>query len=91
MSSSEYHPGTRVSQKGETMGRTMSQGEFCVWADQLQLTALTRSVIQEIRTTPPSRVVKSSPRHSNVCGNFPSRKMGLKLQFESRTIELPFL
>lgn len=42
--------------------------------------------IDNIRTSQPSRKVKSSGK--NVSGSYPSQKMGVTIQFESRTLEL---
>jgi putative transposase len=69
----------------------MSDAQFINWANQRGLTEMAKQTISNIRTAPPSRLVGTTRRQSNVSGTFPSRKMGLKLQFESRTIEWPFL
>jgi putative transposase len=45
--------------------------------------------IDDLSTSGPSRLVRS--RVGNVCGRFASDKMECALQFESHTIELPFL
>jgi hypothetical protein len=45
--------------------------------------------VEALCTSGPSRLVKS--RVGNVCGRFASSKMKCTLQFESHTIELPFL
>jgi putative transposase len=45
--------------------------------------------VDDLFTSGPSRLVRS--RVGNVCGRFASSKMECTLQFESHTIELPFL
>ncbi|WP_232329812.1 MULTISPECIES: heteromeric transposase endonuclease subunit TnsA [unclassified Sporosarcina] len=42
--------------------------------------------IESIRSSEPSRKVRSSAK--NVSGSYPSQKMGVTIQFESRTLEL---
>lgn len=49
----------------------------------------TRSVIERIRKSPPSRNVRSGKK--NVSGRYPSRKMGVTIQFESHKVELAAL
>ncbi len=65
----------------------LSDDEFNAWCNDLRLSAETRRTIAEIRRSPPSRAV--SGRRSNVIGRFPSRKMGVTIQFESHEVELP--
>jgi putative transposase len=60
--------------------------EFEHWCRQQQLTTLTIDLIAAIRSSPPSRRVQG--RTKNVSGVYPSRKMGLTIQFESHTVEL---
>ncbi|QOX77911.1 DDE-type integrase/transposase/recombinase [Trichlorobacter lovleyi] len=50
---------------------------------------LTSNIIQQIRTSPPSRLV--SDGRSNVTGRYPSLKMGHTIQFESHKVELAFI
>ena len=64
----------------------MNPSEFQHWCQRLRLTASTCDVIAAIRAAPPSRRVQG--RVSNVSGAYPSRKMGLTIQFESHTLEL---
>ncbi|MDA2530480.1 TnsA endonuclease N-terminal domain-containing protein [Bacillus cereus] len=54
--------------------------------DNLNIKENTIKKIESIRNSQPSRKVKSSGK--NVSGIYPSRKMGVTIQFESRTLEL---
>lgn len=54
---------------------------------RLNLSELSRQVINEIRSKEPLRRVSSN--FGNVSGFYPSQKMGWTVQFESRTVELP--
>ncbi len=60
--------------------------EFEQWCAQLALSDTARALIERIRASPPSRKVRGGA--SNVTEAYPSRKMGVTLQFESRTVEL---
>lgn len=62
-----------------------SQG-FDNWCHALQLTQAARTVVEQIRQAEPSRRVQG--HRKNVSGNYPSRKMGLTIQFESHRNEL---
>ena len=53
----------------------------------LNLSELSRNLINEIRSSEPVRRVRSSFR--NMAGFYSSQKMGWTIQFESRTVELP--
>ncbi|MEQ8999016.1 MAG: DDE-type integrase/transposase/recombinase [Coleofasciculus sp. B1-GNL1-01] len=65
----------------------MLDGEqFVRWCQQLGLAEPTRKYIELLRSSPPSRVVRS--RAGNVSGRYPSRKMGVTIQFESHHNEL---
>jgi len=64
----------------------LSPAQFQQWCTQLQLPPATRTLIARLRTLPPSRRVQS--RAGNVSGRYPSRKMGVTIQFESHTVEL---
>jgi putative transposase len=65
----------------------LTQQEFDNWCLQLKLSDIQKGVIERIRTSPPSRVVGGGRR--NVSGRYPSRKMGVTIQFESHRVELP--
>ena len=56
------------------------------WLERNQIPETTRTVINAIRTSPPSRRVGGGS--SNVCGRYPSKKMGATIQFESHRVEL---
>lgn len=64
----------------------LSNVEFDVWCRRLGLSEPTRRHIEQIRSSPPSRQVRSGIR--NVSGRYPSKKMGVTIQFESHRIEL---
>ncbi|WP_299095424.1 TnsA endonuclease N-terminal domain-containing protein [uncultured Metabacillus sp.] len=59
---------------------------FKHWADRKKLSSSAIEIIGEIRNGDPSRKVDS--RKKNVSGFYPSRKMGVTIQFESHTVEL---
>lgn len=66
----------------------MTNTEFDVWAIRARIPDIGKAYIQRVRTSPPSR--KPGNRHgSNVIGAYPSRKMGLAINFESHKCELP--
>jgi putative transposase len=67
----------------------MNNIAFEQWALELRLKPNTKDLITRIRTSAPSRRVRSAA--GNVSGSFPSRKMGLTIQFESHTLELPYI
>ena len=64
----------------------LSPKEFQQWNLKQKWNQTTIRVIADIRAAPPTRRVKS--RAGNVSGRYPSRKMGLTIQFESHTVEL---
>jgi putative transposase len=59
------------------------------WLSVHCLTDLAIKLIETIRASEPSRAVQGG--RSNVCGRYPSRKMGLTIQFESHRNELAFI
>src|SRR5205085_3509322 len=63
--------------------------EFNDWCHRLNLTEKARSLVESIRLSEPVRKVRSSI--GNVGGIYPSRKMGVTIQFESHATELPFI
>lgn len=65
----------------------LSDSDFEVWCSQLELSKITRTLISQIRTSEPVRRVGGG--RSNVCGQYPSHKMGKTIQFESHKVELP--
>jgi len=65
----------------------LSDQEFDRWCQENNIFNLARQAIEKIRSSPPSRLV--SGRRSNVCGRYPSIKMGVTIQYESHRVELP--
>lgn len=59
---------------------------FAQYGQTLNLSDAALTLVQTIRSSEPVRRVQS--RVSNVCGRYPSRKMGRVIQAESRTVEL---
>ena len=56
------------------------------WFQRLNLPEQGRSTISHIRSAGPARRVGGGK--SNVPGRYPSRKMGVSIQFESHRVEL---
>ena len=65
----------------------LSDQEFNNWCQCLHLSEATKAVVQQIRSREPVRRVGGGGR--NVCGRYPSHKMGRTIQFESHKVELP--
>ena len=57
-----------------------------LWFQQNHIPEKTRTLISAIRSSGPSRRVGGGS--SNVCGRYPSKKMGVTIQFESHRVEL---
>lgn len=64
----------------------LGHDDLLVWFQRLRIPDPTRSVINHIRSSGPSRRVGGG--RSNVSGRYPSRKMGVTIQFESHRVEL---
>ena len=64
----------------------LSQGELTLWCERVRLSTAARLVIDSIRSAEPARRVQAG--RSNVCGRYPSQKMGVTIQFESHRVEL---
>jgi putative transposase len=64
----------------------LGHDDLLSWFQRLDFPEPTRSVINRIRSSGPSRRVGGGS--SNVCGRYPSRKMGVTIQFESHRVEL---
>ena len=64
----------------------LGHDDLLVWFQRLALAESARSLIEEIRSSGPSRRVGGG--RSNVSGRYPSRKMGVTIQFESHRVEL---
>lgn len=67
----------------------LTEDEFSSWCCRMKLPQEVRALITRIRVSHPSRRVGGG--HSNVSGRYPSRKMGVTIQFESHRVELPFV
>ena len=64
----------------------LSDTQFLHWCQQIRLSPAAQALISQIRAAPPARHVRS--RAGNVSGRYPSRKMGVTIQFESHRVEL---
>ncbi len=64
----------------------LSESELSAWYARLHISSQARSVIDQVRSSQPARQVGGGSR--NVSGRYPSRKMGLTIQFESHRVEL---
>ena len=64
----------------------LGQDDLLAWFQGLSIPEPTRSMINHIRSSGPSRRVGGG--RSNVSGRYPSRKMGVTIQFESHRVEL---
>ena len=67
----------------------LNEGDFLGWCRRLALAETTQSTISEVRSRNPTRRVGGG--RDNVSGRYPSRKMGLTIQFESHRVELPLV
>ena len=67
----------------------LDEADFRTWCSRLCLTQAAREAIAAIRFGRPARCVGGGRR--NVAGRYPSRKMGVTIQFESHRVELPFI
>src|SRR5438128_2738952 len=65
----------------------LTEQEFAAWATRNGLSDIARSAIARIRSSGPSRRVGGG--RANVTGRYPSKKMGVTIQFESHRVELP--
>jgi transposase InsO family protein len=65
----------------------MTEQDFATWAVRAGLSEPARAAVVHIRSSGPSRRVGGG--RSNVTGRYPSRKMGVTIQFESHRVELP--
>ena len=64
----------------------LTTDDLLAWFQRLEFPDQTRSVISHIRSAGPSRRVGGGK--SNVTGRYPSRKMGVTIQFESHRVEM---
>jgi len=64
----------------------LSETELSDWCQRLGISERTKAVIHQVRSSDPARHVGGGRR--NVSGRYPSRKMGVTIQFESHRVEL---
>lgn len=64
----------------------LSEKDFNDWCKECKVVGAARSLIEQIRSSEPSRQLQS--RRKNVTGRYPSHKMGFTIQFESHRNEL---
>src|SRR6202167_1281629 len=64
----------------------LSEQDFAAWAKRVNLSDDDQSTIPQVRNSDPARRVGGG--RSNVPGSYPSRKMGVTIQFESHRVEL---
>jgi hypothetical protein len=60
--------------------------DFLAWFQRLRLPECARAIIHQIRSSEPARRVGGG--RQNVSGRYPSKKMGVIIQFESHRVEL---
>jgi transposase InsO family protein len=64
----------------------LSEAELSHWFERLAIPEQGRAAIRQVRSSDPARRVGGGRR--NVSGRYPSRKMGVTIQFESHRVEL---
>src|SRR5580700_10718859 len=67
----------------------LSEVELSHWVQRLAIPEQGRAAIHQVRKSDPARRVGGG--RQNVSGRYPSRKMGVTIQFESHRVELPFV
>jgi hypothetical protein len=70
----------QLTYKLRTGVKMLTLSEFNSWSASLGLSSQEYTMIQSIRSSPPSRRVRGSV--GNVIGRYPSKKMGMVIQFE---------
>src|ERR1039458_75986 len=79
--------GAHASARDNTRRKPMlSEDELRVWLERSGLPEPARDLIRRVRSSEPSRHVGSW--RGNVSGRYPSKKMGVTIQFESHRVEL---
>lgn len=63
--------------------------DFLHWCQKLRLSEQAENAIRHLRSSEPSRAVRSG--RGSVSGRYPSRKMGVTIQFESHKNELAWV
>lgn len=79
----------QLTYKLHTEVAMLTECEFNEWSASLGLSRCQYTMIQTIRNSPPSRRVSS--KVGNVSGRYPSKKMGVIIQFESHRNELALI
>lgn len=87
----------KAAQDENTMsGSVVSRAKGRLTDDELELLCLKLNlsqsavdIVTKIRTSPPVRLVQDG--RNNVRGRYPSRLMGVTIQFESHTCKLPII
>jgi hypothetical protein len=64
----------------------LNKDALLVWSQRLGFSEQAELVIHKIRSADPARRVRGG--RGNVSGRYPSRKMGVTIQFESHRVEL---
>lgn len=64
----------------------LDKQEFVHWCQRLGVSEEAQKVLERIRSSDPARRVQSGTR--SVSGTYPSKKMGVTIQFESHRVEL---
>lgn len=64
----------------------LNDDDLLLWFRRMDLPERTQQMISQIRSSGPSRRVGGGS--NNVSGRYPSRKMGVTIQFESHSVEL---
>jgi putative transposase len=67
----------------------LKDDKFLTWCKRLGLGDTTCETVSQVRSQGPTRRVGGG--RSNVSGRYPSRKMGVTIQFESHRVELAFI
>ena len=67
----------------------LNEADYLDWCVRLGLIETTRATVTAVRSHNPARRVGGG--RQNVSGRYPSRKMGITIQFESHRVELPFV
>ena len=74
-----------ITQRGRHFSM-LTETELASWYQRLNFSKAARAVIDQVRRSDPARRVGGG--RANVSGLFPSRKMGVTIQFESHRVEL---
>src|SRR3954447_14221564 len=64
----------------------LNEVELTHWFQRLAIPEQGRAAIHQVRSSDPARRVGGGKR--NVAGRYPSKKMGVTIQFESHRVEL---